>query len=99
MLFLVLSGIYVCPFRLLVGIPCPCCGITRAILSALKGDFDLAFYYHPLWLPAIIAIAGLFLYELNILKIPKLVGQILLGILAVLIIICYVLRLINHTLV
>ena len=38
-----------CPIRFLTGISCPGCGMTRALLSALRMDFQAAFYYHPLW--------------------------------------------------
>lgn len=38
-----------CPFRRLTGIPCPLCGMTRAVLSALRLDFSLAFNHHPLF--------------------------------------------------
>ncbi len=31
------------------GIPCPTCGMTRALLAAASGDFAAAFYYHPLF--------------------------------------------------
>ena len=36
-----------CPFKALTGIPCPGCGITRAMLSITKGDFHGAFSYNP----------------------------------------------------
>ena len=42
---------YHCPFRWIFGMDCPGCGMTRALLSALKLDFQAAFSYHPLfWL-------------------------------------------------
>jgi hypothetical protein len=36
-----------CPFKALTGIPCPGCGMTRAILSIIKGDFHGAIGYNP----------------------------------------------------
>jgi hypothetical protein len=36
-----------CPFKALTGIPCPGCGMTRAMLSVTKGDFRGAFGYNP----------------------------------------------------
>ncbi len=39
-----------CPFEIILGIPCPACGMTRAWVSAFKLDFSKAFYYHPLFL-------------------------------------------------
>lgn len=48
---IVISGIYRCPFKLIFGVDCPGCGMTRAFISALKLDFKAAFRYHPLfWL-------------------------------------------------
>jgi hypothetical protein len=38
-----------CPIRFATGISCPGCGMTRAVLSALRLDFNAAFYYHPLF--------------------------------------------------
>ena len=39
-----------CPIRFLTGISCPGCGMTRALLSALRFDFQAAFFYHTLWI-------------------------------------------------
>lgn len=38
-----------CPFRLLTGVSCIGCGMTRAYLNALQFNFLEAFYFHPLW--------------------------------------------------
>jgi glucan phosphoethanolaminetransferase (alkaline phosphatase superfamily) len=38
---------FFCPFKILTGIPCPGCGMTRAILSITKGDFREALNYNP----------------------------------------------------
>jgi hypothetical protein len=50
LLALTLLIIYGCPFYELFGIPCPCCGVTRAWLAFLRGDITLAFQYHALFL-------------------------------------------------
>ena len=42
-------GSGLCIFRRLTGFPCPGCGMTRAVLCVLRGDFSGAFNYHPLW--------------------------------------------------
>lgn len=39
--------IEVCLVKHTIGIPCPSCGSTRAIISLLKGDFIKAFYLNP----------------------------------------------------
>jgi hypothetical protein len=36
-----------CPFKTLTGIPCPGCGMTRALLSMTKGDFLGATNFNP----------------------------------------------------
>jgi len=38
---------FLCPFKALTGIPCPGCGMTRALISMAKGDFHAAFGYNP----------------------------------------------------
>ncbi len=45
---LVLIDIPVCGFKALTGLPCPGCGMTRALSSLLVGDVSSAFYFHPL---------------------------------------------------
>ena len=37
----------ICPFRILTGISCPACGLTRASISLLKGDIPTAINYNP----------------------------------------------------
>ncbi|MEO6417806.1 MAG: DUF2752 domain-containing protein [Polyangiaceae bacterium] len=49
-----------CPMRILLGVPCPSCGLTRATRLAISGDFAGATHLHPLWfvvLPFVAAIA------------------------------------------
>lgn len=42
-----------CPVALVLGVPCPICGMTRAVWLALRGDFAAATAMHPLvWLVA-----------------------------------------------
>ncbi len=50
LLFLLIAGGGLCIFRRATGFPCPGCGMTRAVLAALHGDFSAAFAYHPLWI-------------------------------------------------
>lgn len=44
-----------CPIKAIIGINCPTCGMTRAILSLLRGDFDMYFKYNPFALPCVIS--------------------------------------------
>ena len=43
----VANGPVVCPFRLMTGLPCPGCGMTRAWVSALHGDAGRAVAENP----------------------------------------------------
>ena len=38
-----------CIVKLIFGIPCPGCGLTRAWISVFRLDFYAAFRYHPLF--------------------------------------------------
>lgn len=38
-----------CIFQYFFSIPCPGCGMTRAILSVLRFDFSSAFRFHPMF--------------------------------------------------
>lgn len=50
-----------CPIKFITGVSCAGCGMTRAWLSFITGDIDMAFYYHPLfWTIPIFALIYLF---------------------------------------
>lgn len=46
--FLMLLGVYQCPFALMTHQPCPGCGLTRASRALLSGDVHAAMHFHPL---------------------------------------------------
>jgi hypothetical protein len=50
-----------CPYRALLGAPCPTCGLTRAFAAIGHGQIDLACRTHPL---ALVAYASLWLCAL-----------------------------------
>jgi hypothetical protein len=50
------SGPPFCPFKLATGLPCPGCGLTRAVVAALHGDPSTSFYFHPLGAPLVLAL-------------------------------------------
>lgn len=57
-----LDGLWGCPFKRVTGIPCPGCGMTRAVRFLLHGDVASATAMHPLvWLfvPLGVAFAAL----------------------------------------
>ncbi len=37
-----------CLIKMTIGIPCPGCGMTRAVLSLIMFNFEDAMFYHPL---------------------------------------------------
>ncbi|MCR5692340.1 MAG: DUF2752 domain-containing protein [Eubacterium sp.] len=86
------AEVYQCPFRLAFGIPCPCCGMTRAVRSACMGHFGQSFHYHPLWPLFLLVLGGEVLYEFKVFKNKSLWNNILPGLAGVLILICYGIR-------
>lgn len=40
-----------CPVRALLRVPCPACGVTRALAALLRLDVGASLTYHPLALP------------------------------------------------
>lgn len=50
----------ICPLRMICGLPCPGCGITRAFLLVLQGKFYEATMMHPFWI-AVVLIVVLYL--------------------------------------
>ena len=46
----------VCPYRQLLGEPCPLCGMTRAVGAVLRGDFRRAVSLNPLSIFAVLFI-------------------------------------------
>ena len=41
----------ICPGKILFGLPCPACGMTRAFFLLLQGNLNASFQMHPLLLP------------------------------------------------
>ncbi|MDR2361855.1 MAG: DUF2752 domain-containing protein [Prevotellaceae bacterium] len=50
-----------CPFYKLTGFQCPGCGTQRALHSLLHGEWEEAFLYNPILIPAL-ALIALLLY-------------------------------------
>ena len=51
LVFAVLNEFPICPTAGLLGLPCPGCGLTRATLLLLQGEFAAALSFHPLVIP------------------------------------------------
>src|ERR1044071_7677597 len=50
-------GYTVCAFRRITGIPCPGCGLTRAMAALARGELLLALHFHP-FAPIVLAEAA-----------------------------------------
>ena len=94
---LVMTGIYRCPFKMLFKIPCPLCGMTRALKCAVQFKMREAFAYHPLWplVPAVFLIETL--RQLKVIRLSAKVYNIAAVVLALLVLVCYIVRLVTKT--
>jgi len=50
----VLSGTYFCPFERFFGIPCPGCGMTRALFALLRLDWRQSLTLNPMLVPTVV---------------------------------------------
>ena len=51
------AGYTICAFRRITGIPCPGCGLTRAMAALARGELLLALHFHP-FAPLVLAEAA-----------------------------------------
>lgn len=42
------NGPTLCPFRLVTGLPCPFCGLTRSMFALGRGDFSGSVHFSPI---------------------------------------------------
>ena len=88
-IFFFIAGI-TCPIKFVTGVSCPGCGMSRALMSAVRGDFSAAFSYHPMWIT--LPIIGFFLIFF---KIKKMVTEsnIVISVFITLMVLVYIYRL------
>lgn len=70
--FIALSNIIlgkVCIVRMLFGIPCPGCGITRAFLLLVQGKIKDATIMHPFWIAIVVLLVVFLVNRILIVKI------------------------------
>ena len=53
----------ICPLRMLIGIPGPTCGTTRAVGLLLKGKITEAAMVNPIWIFLLVIIVMVFFYR------------------------------------
>jgi hypothetical protein len=63
-----------CVFKILTGIPCPTCGLTRAVIALSRGDVGRALWMNPLAAVAGIAALAYLAYAaaVLVLRLPRL---------------------------
>lgn len=81
-----------CPIRLLTGVSCAGCGMSRAYFSLLHLDFCGAFHYHPLFICPIIFVA---VYIAEKFGFPQKYVKAIYGTMIILFIGVYVVRMIS----
>jgi hypothetical protein len=52
----VFSPVPLCPSRVLLSVPCPGCGATRAFFAMLRGDFAQSWSLYPPLVPAVLVV-------------------------------------------
>lgn len=95
-IFLAVLLIYIlftgCPIKLLTGISCAGCGMSRAYFSLLHLNFREAFHYHPLFPCPVIFVA---VYIMTKLGFSQKAAKVIYGVMAFLFIAVYIYRMIT----
>lgn len=60
-----------CPFKMLTGLPCPSCGITKSIVSFYEGDIYKSLQYHVLGPVTVVFCLGVIILLLIEIKTKK----------------------------
>lgn len=68
---LIFSGNFRCYTKLITGIPCPGCGMTRAYSSLFHLQIKEAFFYHPLFLLPPVVLLLLLLQKKKLFTTPR----------------------------
>ncbi len=67
---LAMGRIVGCPIYQTLGVPCPCCGITRAWIALFEGNLFAALTYNPLFIFITVALVA-FVFEEKLFLKPK----------------------------
>ncbi len=80
-----------CPIRFFTGVPCPGCGMTRAVIALLKFEPKAAYQYHPMII--IMPFIGLWCFVSS--RLSKRMNYIITVMAAILLAVCYAERIIE----
>ncbi|MDQ1521234.1 MAG: hypothetical protein QOI55_2307 [Actinomycetota bacterium] len=70
----------VCPLRTLTGIPCPFCGMTRAVVAAVHGNVVASLRFNPGGIVLVVLALALVLgWRMERVRLPKWLLPVLLG--------------------
>jgi hypothetical protein len=73
---------YACPLRATTGIPCPFCGMTRAVVAAVHGHLGASLRYNPAGILLVaLAFALLLGWRAEHVRLPKWFLPVCLGVL------------------
>lgn len=50
-------GVPLCPSKLMTGVPCPGCGLTRSVSSLAHAEWSLSWAYHPFGIAVVVVAA------------------------------------------
>ena len=84
-----------CPVKALFGVPCPACGVTRALVCLLRGDLSGYMTHQPMALPLALAVVLCFLLPVMGKKGLRIGVFVFEGLVLAANTVLYVLRLIN----
>jgi hypothetical protein len=83
-----LPGYSLCPFRIITHIPCPGCGMTRAMICLGKLDLAKAIHLNPLSIP-LFALMLIYVCNPDMIRISK--NELILKILLVMVVVVWIL--------
>ena len=84
-----------CPVKALFGVPCPACGVTRALACLLRGDLPGYMAQQPMALPLALAVALCLLLPVVRKKALRTAVYVFEGLVLAANTVLYVLRLVN----
>ncbi|MDJ1479489.1 DUF2752 domain-containing protein [Cytophagaceae bacterium YF14B1] len=87
-----------CPFKKVFLIDCPGCGLQRSIVALLRGDFNESWHMYPATLPMLLLIGFVLVNSRINFRYGSWIVKILSGIVFLIIISSYILKIKNHQL-